>query len=67
MKNQNQNNIKENQAIVFESIAPNSDPVAIGELLTPEEIDAAIKWHVVLSDAAATALPVQGEFDGVFN
>ncbi|HUA66652.1 MAG TPA: DUF3631 domain-containing protein, partial [Alphaproteobacteria bacterium] len=59
MKNQNQNitNEKtENQTIIFEPASPHPEPVNIGELLT--EIEAVIKRHVVLSDAAATALAV---------
>jgi putative DNA primase/helicase len=64
MKNQNQNISNENngknenrdQSIIFEPVAPHPEPVAIGELLT--EIEAVIKRHVVLSDAAATALAV---------
>jgi putative DNA primase/helicase len=65
MKNQieNQNQIvtnekSENQkeTFIFEPVAPHPEPVAIGELLS--EIEATIKRHVVLSDAAATALAV---------
>jgi hypothetical protein len=60
MKNQNriQNAINENQnqAIIFEPIAPNPEPAAIGELLTLNEIEDAIKGRVVLSDAVVTAL-----------
>ena len=56
MNNQNQNTNTENQTIIFEPIAPHPEPVAIGELLT--EIEATIKRHVILSDAAATALAV---------
>jgi putative DNA primase/helicase len=59
MKNQNtvnERNENQNQTIIFESIAPHPQPVVIGELLM--EIEAAIKRHVVLSDAAATALAV---------
>ncbi len=59
MKNQNttnERNENQNQTIIFEPVAPHPEPVAVGELLT--EIEAAIKRHVVLSDAAATALAV---------
>ena len=56
MKNQNQTVINENQTIIFEPVAPHPQPVVIGELLT--EIEATIKRHVVMSDAAATALAV---------
>ena len=44
----------QNQTLIFEPIAPHPEPVVIGDLLT--EIEAVIKRHVVLSDAAATAL-----------
>ncbi|HEX3626485.1 MAG TPA: DUF3631 domain-containing protein [Verrucomicrobiae bacterium] len=61
MKTQNQiitneNHESHNDSIIFDSIAPHPEPVAIGELLT--EIETVIKRHVVLSDAAATALAV---------
>jgi hypothetical protein len=65
VKNQNQINTNErgesqnqnhNETVIFEPIAPHPQPVAIGELLT--DIEAIIKRHVVLSDAAATALAV---------
>jgi len=59
MKNQNQsviNEKNENPTIIFESIAPHSKPVAVGDLLT--EIEAVITRHVVLGDAAATARAV---------
>ena len=58
MKNQNQTVINENHndTIIFEPLAPHPAPVVIGELLT--EIESVIKRHVVLSDAAATALAV---------
>jgi hypothetical protein len=56
MKNQNTNAENQNQSFIFEPIAPHPEPVAIGELLT--EIEAVIKRHVVLSDAAVTALAV---------
>ena len=50
--------IRQNQkeTFIFEPVAPCPEPVAIGELLT--EIEATITRHVVLSDAAATALAV---------
>lgn len=51
MKNENQN-----QAVIFEPVTPHPRPVAVGELLA--EIENTIKRHVVLSDAAATALAV---------
>lgn len=59
MKNENQTAMNEktnnqNQTIIFEPNAPHPEPVIIGELLT--EIEDVIKRHVVLSDAAATAL-----------
>ncbi len=54
---QNKTNEKiENPTIIFDQIAPHPEPVAIDELLT--EIEETIKKHVVLSDAAATALAV---------
>src|SRR5580693_9082846 len=56
MKNQNTNAENQNQSFIFEPIAPHPQPVAIGELLT--EIEDIIKRHVVLPDAAATALAV---------
>lgn len=49
-----ENNNNQNQSIIFEPNAPHPEPVVIGELLT--EIEDVIKRHVVLSDAAATAL-----------
>jgi hypothetical protein len=59
MKNQNQINTTEknennNETVLFEPIVPHSEPVVIGELLT--DIETTIKRHVVLPDAAATAL-----------
>ncbi len=54
MKNQNQNAKSENPTLIFDSIAPHPELVVIGDLLT--EIEAVINKHVVLSDAAATAL-----------
>jgi putative DNA primase/helicase len=59
MKNQNttiERNETQNQTIIFKPVAPHPEPAVIGELLT--EIEAVIKRHVVLSDAAATALAV---------
>src|SRR5580693_2258895 len=56
MKNQNTNAENQNQSFIFEPIAPHPEPVAVGELLS--EIEAVIKRHVVLNDAAATALAV---------
>jgi putative DNA primase/helicase len=58
MKNENQNTITESQnpTIIFEPTTPHPEPVAIDELLA--EIETTIKRHVVLSDAAATALAV---------
>ncbi|HEY1788809.1 MAG TPA: DUF3631 domain-containing protein [Verrucomicrobiae bacterium] len=61
MKNQNQTAISQkneiqNQTVIFEPIAPHPEPVDVGVLLT--EIETAIKRHVVLSNAAATALAV---------
>ncbi|HEV2319278.1 MAG TPA: DUF3631 domain-containing protein [Verrucomicrobiae bacterium] len=50
------NQISENPTVIFEPIAPHPEPVIVGELLT--EIEAVIKRHLVLSDAAATALAV---------
>ncbi|HXC34777.1 MAG TPA: DUF3631 domain-containing protein [Candidatus Acidoferrales bacterium] len=50
------NEKNENPALIFESIVPHPEPVVVGELLT--EIENTIKKHVVLSDAAATALAV---------
>ena len=65
MKNQNQLNMNEksenqgqnqNETVIFEPITPHPQPVVIGDLLT--DIEATIKRHVVLPDAAATALAV---------
>jgi hypothetical protein len=62
MKTQNQNIMNEinerneNPTVIFEPIAPHPEPVIVGELLT--EIEVVIKRHLVLSDAAATALAV---------
>jgi putative DNA primase/helicase len=65
MKNQNLNqnqivtnekNENQKETFIFEPVAPHPEPVGIGELLA--EIEAVIKRHVVLSDAAATALAV---------
>jgi putative DNA primase/helicase len=53
MKNEIQT---QNPTIIFEPTTPHPEPVAIGELLA--EIETTIKRHVVLSDAAATALAV---------
>jgi hypothetical protein len=50
----NEKNKNPNQTAIFDAIAPHPEPVVIGELLT--EIEAVIKKHLVLSDAAATAL-----------
>ena len=52
----NENNENQKESFIFEPVAPHPEPVAIGELLA--EIEATIKRHVVLSDAAATALAV---------
>ncbi len=49
-------NHNENEAVIFDVIAPHPQPVVIGELLT--EIEGIIKRHVVLPEAAATALAV---------
>ncbi|HEV2318989.1 MAG TPA: hypothetical protein VGV18_04520, partial [Verrucomicrobiae bacterium] len=54
--NERSENRTQNQTIIFEPIAPHPERVLIGELLT--EIECTIKRHVVLSDAAATALAV---------
>lgn len=54
--NEKSENPSQNQTIIFEPVAAHPEPVAIGDLLT--EIEAVIKRHVVLSDAAATALAV---------
>ena len=64
-KNQNQNRFKENQTIIVEPATPTSlrERVAIGELLTLTEIEAVITQHVVLSNAAATALVVCSQDD----
>ncbi|HTV40311.1 MAG TPA: DUF3631 domain-containing protein [Candidatus Sulfotelmatobacter sp.] len=65
MKNQNTNqnqivtnerNENQKETVIFEDVAPHPEPVVIGELLS--DIEATIKRHVVLSDAAATALAV---------
>ncbi|MGH7943287.1 MAG: DUF3631 domain-containing protein [Limisphaerales bacterium] len=58
MKNQNQIGISESkkETFIFEPVAPHSQSVGIGELLV--EIEGIIKRHVVLSEAAATALAV---------
>ncbi|HEV2330886.1 MAG TPA: DUF3631 domain-containing protein [Verrucomicrobiae bacterium] len=50
------NERNENPTVIFEPVAPHPEPVNVGELLT--EIEAVIKQHLVLSDAAATALAV---------
>jgi putative DNA primase/helicase len=46
--------MNESQTVIFEPVTPHPEPVVIGELLA--EIETVIKRHVVLSDAAATAL-----------
>ncbi|HEV2453372.1 MAG TPA: DUF3631 domain-containing protein [Verrucomicrobiae bacterium] len=61
MKNQNHMVINEkneiqNPTVVFEPVTPCPDPVNLAELLA--EIETVIKKHVVLNDAAATALAV---------
>ena len=52
----NEKNENQKETFIFEPVAPHPEPVAIGELLA--EIEVTIKRHVVLSDAAATALAV---------
>ncbi|HEV2329573.1 MAG TPA: DUF3631 domain-containing protein [Verrucomicrobiae bacterium] len=52
-ENGNQNH---NDTVIFEPVTPHPQEVMIGDLLT--DIEATIKRHVVLPDAAATALAV---------
>ena len=66
-RNRNQNAITENQTIILKPIVPHPEPAAIGELLTLTEIEDVIKTHVVLSEAAATALVVRKRREGDLN
>jgi hypothetical protein len=56
--NENHENLSQiqnpNETVIFEPITPHPQPIVIGDLLT--DIEAIIKRHVVLPDAAATAL-----------
>jgi hypothetical protein len=49
-------NHSQNASIIFEPVTPHPEPIVIADLLT--EIETTIKRHVVVADAAATALAV---------